>query len=482
MGLEAFMKQDSNREKVERIFQRGVRVIYEEAFSFLSSDSLLMDKLLAMDKIPSEITSTFLHNLKNNTYVAEKDDLFQNNTKLDGQKYRALKTYLNWDPVTPGNFISHFTYRYRALSQLLWKRPQMKNTISISQISRIKTREELSIIGMVRNIRENKDGRRFLTVEDLSGSITILIPTTIPERGDIVCDEVIGIKGFPGTGGGILFANAIFFPEITPITWPVGERPYAVFISDLHVGSKKFMVELWERFISWLKEHKEVKYVFIAGDVVDGVGMYYKQNEHLDIETVEEQMEVFAKYMKQIRHDVKIFVISGNHDPNRDSEPQPVFPEVFGKPLKKIDNLEVYSNPSWIDVEGINILMYHGTSFDGVIDAIESIRNNAYHRPYLAQIQLLKKRHLSPIFGKNKIFPDKQDFMVINKVPHVFHTGHIHNVSLSSYKGVKLVSSGTFQNITDFQEKLGHEPTPGQFIVMNLSDGNSKIIDFSRIQ
>jgi DNA polymerase II small subunit len=242
------------------------------------------------------------------------------------------------------------------------------------------------------------------------------------------------------------------------------------------------MEDLWEKFVSWMKEHKEVKYLFIAGDIVDGVGMYGGQESSLDIDTFEGQMEAFAKYLSEIRGDLRIFIISGNHDPNRDSEPQPAFPEDIAHSLKKIAGVEVYSNPAWLEVEGITILMYHGTSFDGLIDAIDPIRSLAYRQPYLAQIQLLRKRHLSPIFGKNKIFPDKEDFLVVNQVPHVFHTGHIHRSGLSSYKGVKLISSGTFQNITDFQEKLGHEPTPGQFILMNLSDGASRILDFSKIQ
>jgi DNA polymerase II small subunit len=164
------------------------------------------------------------------------------------------------------------------------------------------------------------------------------------------------------------------------------------------------------------------------------------------------------------------------------SEPQPPFPAEIAKPLKNIHNLEIHSNPLWVEIDGVTILMYHGTSLDSIIDAIEPIRNKAYHNPCLGQIQLLKKRHLSPIFGRNKIFPDKEDFMVIDKVPHVMHTGHVHKIGLGTYKGVRLLSTGTFQDTTEFQEKLGHEPSPGKFIVMDLSDGSSKEIDFSQLQ
>ena len=68
--------------------------------------------------------------------------------------------------------------------------------------------------------------------------------------------------------------------------------------------------------------------------------------------------------------------------------------------------------------------------------------------------------------------------MVIDRVPNVLHTGHVHKVGLGEYRGVKLVSSGTFQDVTEFQEKLGHEPSPGKFILMDLTDGSSQVIDF----
>ena len=50
---------------------------------------------------------------------------------------------------------------------------------------------------------------------------------------------------------------------------------------------------------------------------------------------------------------------------------------------------------------------------------------------------------------------------------------------MSNYRGVRLVSAGSFQERTDFQKKLGHHPTPGKFVEMDLSTGQGRIIDFS---
>lgn len=480
MDLTRFVKDNSNKLKVQQIFGKGVRMIYEDALSAIASDSNLLDKLISMEEIPSEITSDFLSKLQGEKSIIQQPAIPTQVSAQVASKVKIIKHYEGWDPVNAQSFWNFFLSRYKVISQLLWKRPQLKNTISIGQLAKVRGREELSIIGMVRKIRDTNDGRRILTVEDLSGSAIVIIPNNLPEKGEIVPDEVIGLKGQAGRG--IFFANQIIYPDIPHVAWPVAKRSKALFISDNHVGSKKYLEDVWEKFVSWIKEHKEIKYLFIAGDLVDGIGMYQNQNKQLEIDTVDGQMEALAKALGQIRNDIKMFAISGNHDPNRDSEPQPVFPEDIGKPLKKIGNLTIYSNPSWIEVEGITILLYHGTSMDSMIDAIEPIRNDGYQKPYLGQKYYLKKRHLSPIFGRNKIFPDKQDFMIINKVPHVLHTGHVHKFSINSYRGVKLISTGTFQDTTDFQEKLGHKPSPGKFVVMDLSDGSTEAIDFSKIQ
>ncbi|TRO62006.1 DNA polymerase II small subunit [Candidatus Bathyarchaeota archaeon] len=473
MDLTTFMQDSEHKQKVERIFSKGVRMIYQDALKSLVSDIELIDLLATMETVPEEITTEFLQCLK------KQPEIIEAAPKLPGGM-SPLKEYNEWEPVTPKSFLSFFLSRYKTVSQILWRRPQLKNAVSIAQTSRIRGREELAIIGMVRDIHDTHNNKRILTVEDLSGSTRVIVPSTLVEKGEIVTDEVIGIRGQAGRD--IFFANSVIFPEIPQVQWPSAERPRALFVSDLHVGSKKFIEPVWDNVVSWLKEHKDVKYLFVAGDLVDGVGVYQNQNKSLEIETIEGQMESLAKYLKQLRSGLKIFVISGNHDPNRDSEPQPALPAEIAKPLKNICDLEIHSNPSWIDVEGITVLMYHGTSLDSIIDAIEPIRNKAYHDPCLGQMHLLKKRHLSPIFGRNKVFPDKEDFMVINKVPHVLHTGHVHKIGIGKYRGVRLLSSGTFQDTTDFQEKLGHEPSPGHFIVMELSNGVAKPIDFSRLQ
>jgi DNA polymerase II small subunit len=58
--------------------------------------------------------------------------------------------------------------------------------------------------------------------------------------------------------------------------------------------------------------------------------------------------------------------------------------------------------------------------------------------------------------------------MVIDDVPDIFHSGHVHFVGLDMYKGVLIINSGAWQRQTDFQESVGITPTPGMAIIVNL--------------
>ena len=84
----------------------------------------------------------------------------------------------------------------------------------------------------------------------------------------------------------------------------------------------------------------------------------------------------------------------------------------------------------------ITVALYHGTSLDSII---ASIPNNSYAKPEKAMVELLKRRHLSPIYGGNIIVPSKNDSMIIEKAPDILHMGHIHKNGITNYHGVAIV-------------------------------------------
>lgn len=402
------------------------------------------------------------------------------------------------------DFESFFRSRYRKLAALISSRKNVDRPISISIIKQKMSRDEVYFIGMIREISKTKKGNLMLTVEDLTASINVLInmsnPDIAPLANLLTHDEVIGIKGiFSGRernrdNSSIVFCSEIYFPDI-PYIQNIprsSEEVYGVFISDIHIGSNTFLEKDFTRFIKWVRGEigkksvrecaSRVGYLFIAGDCVDGIGVYKDQEKELSVKDLDRQYKIFSEYIELIPEEISVFIIPGNHDATREAEPQPPLPKIFAENLYDIPNVTLLSNPSLISVNvhdnPIKVLMYHGASIDSIIDAIPSI-DDGYNKPHNVMKEMLRKRHIAPIYGrKHRLFPEKEDYLVIETIPHIFHTGHVHTVGIGSYKNVSLINSGTFQGRTEFQIKLGHRPTPSIIPIMNLQTGEIRKIRF----
>ena len=67
----------------------------------------------------------------------------------------------------------------------------------------------------------------------------------------------------------------------------------------------------------------KVKYLFISGDIVDGIGIYPNQEKELIIKDVFKQYEMFRDFVEQVPDYIEIFACPGNHDAVRRGEPMP---------------------------------------------------------------------------------------------------------------------------------------------------------------
>jgi len=247
------------------------------------------------------------------------------------------------------DFVDYFNIRYRAIEKILKQHQELKNTVSISKILNKKDKEAISIIGIVSSKQVTKNGNLLLMLEDPTGQRRVLVnknkPTLFNEAKDIVLDEVIGIVGV--NVDTLMFANNVIWPEV-PTSKELTKAPeekYAIFLSDLHVGSSKFLPEDFEKFLKWIncemgneqQRHiaKNVEYIFIAGDLVDGVGIYPGQDTELLIKDIYEQYKACAEYLKQIPSHIPLIICPGNHDAVRDAEPQPPLPSEFVQELEQ---------------------------------------------------------------------------------------------------------------------------------------------------
>ena len=374
------------------------------------------------------------------------------------------------------NLIAYFKSRYEKLANILQKRPELRNFTKIADID--DGMESLSLILMVREIRTSKNGHKIVEFEDDTGTISILFSQNneelFAEAEKLVKDEVIGVIANKSDDSSFAFGQQIINPGVLRI--PEKEMDFGiVFLSDVHIGSLTFLEDAFQRFIDWInceygseeqrRIAEDVKYLIIGGDIVDGIGVYPNQDKELAIKDITLQYNEAARFLGNIRSDIKIIIAPGNHDASRVAEPQPAVPEEYAKALYELDNVEFISNPGVVSLDGINVLIYHGRSFD---DLVMAVKQFTYERNDLLMEELLQKRHLAPIYGeRTPLASELEDYLVIDEVPDVFHTGHVHVNSYKKFKGVHLINSGTFQTQTEFQKIYNIEPTPAEVPILH---------------
>jgi DNA polymerase II small subunit len=92
-------------------------------------------------------------------------------------------------------------------------------------------------------------------------------------------------------------------------------------------------------------EAEPVEYLLLAGDMVEGVGVYPDQDEELEIVDIYEQYEAFAEHLKEVPADTEIVMIPGNHDAVRLAEPQPGFNDEI-RSIMDVHDARIVSNPA----------------------------------------------------------------------------------------------------------------------------------------
>jgi len=112
-------------------------------------------------------------------------------------------------------------------------------------------------------------------------------------------------------------------------------------------------------------------------------------------------------------------------------------------------------------------------------DVISTVPGMNHSHPERAMRLLLQARHLAPLYGgKTPLSPEKKDFLVVDRVPDIFHVGHVHAVECASYRGVLSVNSGCWQEQTGYMIRNGFMPTPAKVPVINLQTLETELIPF----
>ncbi len=380
------------------------------------------------------------------------------------------------------DFVNYFRNRFYSFRSYFNPLPDYEE-IGVKELLKGENQRKVRIFCMIYDIQESKNGNIILTIEDTYGMGRAIIKKesqAFAKAQEITKDDVVMLYGF--TYNKWFFVEDFDFPDVPAYEFPNVEKDLAVvYLSDTHFGSKYFLEKVFERFLRWLngegkqqerKLAEKVKYIAIAGDVVDGIGIYPGQDKELVVKDIYKQYEMFDSFVEKVPDYIRVIVIPGNHDAVRRAEPMPA----ISKEIIKSDVIRA-GNPAIVEIEGIKHLLYHGTSMDSLIAAMPKL---SYEDPNLVMATYLKKRHLSPIYGENPIVPEKIDYLLIRTVPNVVHTGHVHRFSAGSYRKIALINSATFQDQTDYQLKQGHIPTPGVVPVFELRQKKINVLDFKK--
>ena len=387
------------------------------------------------------------------------------------------------------DFSHYFRDRFEKLVTAFRARQDVRDARTISSALEASPNEKVKFLAMVVEKRERQE-KIFLQLDDLEDTVTIL--ASAEERSAFVMaqkvplDQVVCVEGVRAKGD-LIVAKQILLPDI-PDHKPrlADEEVWAVFLSDLHVGSKKFLSEQLNRVFEWLNLQvgdmnqraiaERTKYVVICGDIVDGIGIYPRQEQELAILDLYEQYKEAAKYLRKIPDQIEIIILPGNHDAVRQALPQPPIPKDFGEPLYESRNMISIGNPAEITLHGVRVLLHHGRSLDDIIAGVPSME---FTQPEKAMRLQLQCRHLASEYGKRtSIAPERVDHLVIQNVPDIFQSGHIHVMRYENYRGTQIVNSGAWQSQTDYQRRGGLVPTPGILTAINLETLQIRPIDF----
>jgi DNA polymerase II small subunit len=209
------------------------------------------------------------------------------------------------------NFVSNFKNRYERLSRML-RRVGVGGNVDLGDISR-HVNEKARVIVLVSDIRETKKGNLLFEVEDLTGTFKIVVSNSkynekmVEKARCVLKDDIVA------------FTGKVLEPYMIgeDVEWPdlpvIREKRRAdvdvasAYISDVHFGSRYFLDKYLKNFVDWLHGKGEaqqlagkVKYLHIAGDVVDGIGIYPNQERELLVKDIYKQYAMLDDFIESL--------------------------------------------------------------------------------------------------------------------------------------------------------------------------------------
>jgi DNA polymerase II small subunit/DNA polymerase delta subunit B len=290
--------------------------------------------------------------------------------------------------ITPQNYVTLFNKRYDTIKKFLANRLELINTISINKIT-TKTKK-FSLIVLIRNIeREDK----VVSVEDHTGSLEVHFSKNT-DLGYLVEDEVVGL--ICERVEDRILVNSVIWPDV-PVKKEVTKTQddvYCLFVSDFHL--EKVKQDRYAKFLEWLNEQNLQKlYIFILGGISDDPNIVKKFLEELP----EKPTKIFLddKYQQE-----GVYTINA---------------------------------PTILQIQNVMLFLAYREPF-------EKYQGIWHTTPENTILNLIKKRHLNPIFDPEKT--TKNDPYMLDVIPDIFVVGGLGKPGSLNYKGITIFSNGSF--------------------------------------
>lgn len=376
------------------------------------------------------------------------------------------------------DFLQLFQDKYSFLHSELKNRGYQPR--SLAKIDRQGRDSEFDVVVMVTEKKNTKNGHVLLSIEDMEGHAKALIPASdeelITKAKRLTDDDVIGMKCKLARTGELMIVKDFSWPDLPQRKPKTSDVDLGVCVtSDIHIGSKLFIRPWWEKFIEWMNQkvgsdaEKErvgkLKYLVIAGDLVDGIGVYPNQINELEVKDIYEQYRQFENYIQQLPDYLEIFITPGNHDPCRWHDPQPPILKEMTPNLYAQKNVHFLPSPAWLEIEGQKTLVYHGSGLIGGMFAM----NIPPTKPEEVIKELLIKRDLMSVYGtKHPYAPEPKAYMLVREHPDLYIGGDNHYNAYAQYRGTTIINNGCWQTTSAYAASKGFINTPGRVPQFNL--------------
>lgn len=304
---------------------------------------------------------------------------------------------------TVQDYVQYFSNRYEKINNLIHKRLTLLSLMSIGKVTpRVKN---FSIIGAV---KEKDHEQKTVVLEDQTGEILVYFDENHKEEfRQIVLDEIIGAICERSE---IVKVKKIMWPDVE-LKKNIGRTEsdvHCLFLSDLHMDSDKFNKKSYEKFLEWVNKEKYKKfYIFVLGGV----------------SSKKEDVENFLGNLPN--HSIKIF-LKGKKD---------VDTKMWDMTLPSISFIRLENSVSLLLCCG-EFLASYSSLWEGCT-------------PDKVMLNLLKKRHINPVFEFNQEIYEQDPFLLTD-IPDIFVSGSFHIPSLVNYKGITVMSVGSFVSVPCF--------------------------------